>query len=152
MSHAKEGRPELQERRGMSQRSVEIVVGTFEAVNVRDFKAVMAAYADDIVLALHGDLRGLGPEGAVGKEAAGEWFGDWFRTFDRDYRFEVDEAHDWGDRVFIVATHHGRGRASGAPMARRNGWIYTVREEKIVRCDIYTDPESALAAESGQSI
>ena len=131
----------------MSQRNVDIVVGTFEAVNVRDFEAVMDAYADDVVLALHGELRGLGADGAVGKEAVGEWFGDWFRTFDRGYRFEVNEARDWGERVLIVATHHGRGRVSGAPMAQRNGWIYTLRDDKIVRCDVYAEPELALDAE-----
>jgi ketosteroid isomerase-like protein len=131
----------------MSQRNVDIVVGTFESVNARDFKAAMDAYADDVVLALHGDLRGLGADGAVGKEAVGEWFGDWFGTFERDYRFEVDEARDWGDRVFLAATHRGRGRVSGAPMARQNGWVYTVRDDKIVRCDLYADPELAMEAE-----
>ena len=129
----------------MSRENVEIVVGTFENVNVRDFKAVMAAYADDVVLAAHGDLVGLGTESAAGKEAVGEWFGDWFRTFERDYRFEVHEARDWGDRVFIDATHHGRGRASGAPMKGRGGWVSTVRDGLIARIDAYADPGSALA-------
>ena len=128
----------------MSRENVEIVVGTFENVNVRNFPAVMDAYADEIVLSLHGELVALGAEGAAGKEAVGEWFGDWFRTFGRDYRFEVHETRDWGDRVFIDATHHGRGRASGAPMSDRGGWVYTVRDGLIVRVDAYPDPESAL--------
>jgi ketosteroid isomerase-like protein len=132
----------------VSQRNVEIVVGTFENTNARDFAAVMDAYADDMVLVLHGELRALGTEGAVGKEAVGEWFGDWFRTFERDYRFEIHEARDWGDRVFVAATHHGRGRVSGAPMSGRQGWVYTVRDDKIVRCDVYAAPELALEAEA----
>jgi ketosteroid isomerase-like protein len=128
----------------MSRENVEIVVGTFEAVNVRDFPAAMSAYADEVVLVLHHDFVALGSEGAAGKEAVGEWFGDWFRTFDRDYRFEIHEARDWGDRVFVDATHHGRGRASGAPMSGRGGWVYTVRDGQIVRIEAYPDPESAL--------
>ena len=128
----------------MSQRNVDVVVGTFENTNARDFEAVMGAYADDVVLGLHDDLVALGSEGAVGKEAVGEWFGDWMRTFERDYRFEVEEARDLGDRVFVIATHHGRGRLSGAPMRRRAGWVYTVRDGHITRIDVYSDPESAL--------
>src|SRR5262245_44451781 len=130
----------------MSQENVEIVVGQLENTNVRDFKAVMDAYADDVILRLHGWLRSIGPLGVVGKEAVGEWFGDWFRTFDRDYRFEVDDARDLGDRVLIVATHHGRGRASGVPARQQMGYLYTVRDGKVSLVEIWTDQEHALEA------
>jgi ketosteroid isomerase-like protein len=130
----------------MSQENVEIVVGTFENVNKRHFKAVMDAYDDDMVLVIHGESRAVGGPGVVGKEAVGEWFGDWFRTFERDYRFEIEEARDLGDQVLIVATHHGRGRTSGAPIHQRAGWIHTVQGGKIVRCDAYPDREAALEA------
>jgi ketosteroid isomerase-like protein len=128
----------------MSDENVEVVVGLFENTNARDFEAAMDAYADDVVLHLHGEVWGVGGRGAVGKEAVGEWFGDWFSTFDRDYQFEIEQARDWGERVLIIATHHGRGRASGAPINQRTAWIYTVRGGKIVQCDAYSDPATAL--------
>ena len=57
----------------MSQQNVEIVIGQFENTNARDFKAVMEAYADDVILRLHDWLRNIDGEGAVvGKEAVGE--------------------------------------------------------------------------------
>jgi ketosteroid isomerase-like protein len=130
----------------MSQENVEVVIGQFEGVNARDFEAVMDAYADDVVLALHGKLRGLGGEGAVGKKAVGEWFGEWFRTFGRDYRFEIEESRDWGDRVFVVATHRGQGRASGVPVTQRTAYVYTVREGKVRRVEVWRDREEALEA------
>ena len=81
----------------------------------------------------------------------GEWFGEWFQTFDRDYRFEIHETRDLGDgRVYIDATHHGRGRASGAPISQRSGWIYQVQDDRIVRCDAYPDRDAALAALAAQ--
>lgn len=125
---------------------MDVVVGQFENASGRDFKAVMDAYADDVVLAFHGDSRGIGGDGAVGKTAVGEWFAEWFGTFDPDYRIEVEEARDLGDRVLIVATHRGRGRASGAPITQRAGWVYTVRSGKVIRCDVYPDRHQALAA------
>lgn len=130
----------------MSEENVQVVVGLFENTNARDFEAVMDAYADDVVLAVHGAAQGIGGAGAAGRKAVGEWFGDWFSTFDRDYRFEIEETRDWGDRVFLVATHHSRGRASGVPVTQRAAWIYTLRDGKIVRCDAYADREGALEA------
>jgi ketosteroid isomerase-like protein len=130
----------------MSQENVEIVVGQFEAVNARDFPAVMDAYADDVTLVLHADLRGGGGTGATGKHAVGEWFGDWFSTFDRDYRFEIAETRDLGDRVFVVATHHGRGRASGVPVTQQTAYVYTVCEGKVCRVEVWVDRAEALEA------
>jgi ketosteroid isomerase-like protein len=130
----------------MSQGDVDVVVGQFEGVNARDFKAVMDAYADDVTLVLHAELRAGGGKGATGKKAVGEWFGEWFRTFASDYRFEIEESRDCGDRVFIVATHHGRGRASGVPVTQRTAYVYTVRQGRVSRVEAWVDREAALEA------
>ena len=130
----------------MSRENVAIVAALFERTNARDFSAVMDAYADDIVLAHHGDVQAVGGEGAVGKRGVGEWFGDRMQTFDRNYRFEIEELRELGDRVLVVAVHHGRGRASGAEFARRAAWVYTLREGEIVRCDVYDGRAEALEA------
>jgi ketosteroid isomerase-like protein len=131
----------------MSEENVAVVVGVFEAVNRRDFAAVMDAYADDIVLGFHGDVKALAAGGgAVGKKAVGEWFGDWFSQFGSDYRFEIEEPRDLGDRVLLVATHHARGRASGVPVTLRAAWIYALRDSKVVRCDAYSTEAEALEA------
>jgi ketosteroid isomerase-like protein len=130
----------------MSQENVEIVLGAFENTNARDFKAVMDAFTDDVVLALHGKLRGLGGEDAVGKKAVGEWFGEWFKTFGSDYRFEIEESRDCGDRVFIVAKHLGRGRASGVPVTQRTAYVYGLHEGKVSRVEIWGDRDEALEA------
>ena len=130
----------------MSQRNVEVVVGTFEAVNSRDFGAAVDAFAEDVTLVLHGEYRHLGGEGVSGKENVGAWFADWFSQFESDYRFEVEESRDLGDRVLVVATHHGRGRASGVPATTRVAYVFTVLDGKIVRDDIYPSREEALEA------
>ncbi len=130
----------------MSQENVDLVVGLFENVNKRDFRAIMDAYADDMVLVNHGDLRAAGGPGVVGKDAVGAWFGDWFRSFDRDYRFEIEEVRDLDDRVLIVARHQGRGRTSGVPIDQHGAWIYTLRHGRVVRCDLYPNRRAAHEA------
>jgi ketosteroid isomerase-like protein len=103
----------------------------------------MDAYADDVALVVHGGLSG--DETATGKVAVGEWFGDWFRQFGPDCQFEIEESRGSGDLVFVVAAHHGRGRASGTPVAGSSAYIYTVRDGKITRVEMWIDREAAPA-------
>jgi ketosteroid isomerase-like protein len=126
------------------------MVDQFEAANVRDFAAITDGWAEDVTLITHGDLVGLtgvtGCNVVAGKEAVGEWFQDWFRQFARDYRFEIDQVHDLGDRVLVVVTHHARGRTSGAPVTIRSGYLYTAREGKVSRMELWDNSKDALEA------
>ena len=128
----------------MSEENVRVVVKQFEDVNVRDFPAAMDAYADDVTLVFHGD--GLLKPRATGREAVGEWFGDWFRQFGRDYRFDIVEARGAGERVFILATHHGRGRESGVPVEETWAYLYAVRDGRVARVELWNDRDGHEAA------
>ncbi|MBN1529732.1 MAG: nuclear transport factor 2 family protein [Thermoleophilaceae bacterium] len=130
----------------MSQADVDVVLKQYRDTNARDFAAVMDAYADDVELVAHGERFGLLGGRVTGKHAVGEWFGDWFRQFDRGYRFEVEEARDVGGRVLLVATHHGRGRDSGVPVGERWAYAYTLRDEKVVAVEIWADREARATA------
>ena len=129
----------------MSQENVEIVREHFEGVNRRDWAAVIAAYDEEVVLVVH-DL--VAPDAGVfnGREAVGGWFGDWFRAFGKDYRFEVEEARSIGQHVLAVARHHGSGRASGVKVEQITANLYTVRGAKIVRVELYASATEALKA------
>ena len=132
----------------MSRENVEIVVGQFERFNSRDFDAIFDAWTDDVSLVAHGSWALVGPTGreVVGREAVAEAFGDWFRQFGRGYQIEVDELHDLGDRVLVVATDQGRGRTSGVPVAIQASYLYTLRERRISRMEIWDDRDAALEA------
>jgi ketosteroid isomerase-like protein len=129
----------------VSEKDVEVVRGQFKATNERDFERVMALYADDVVLESAGEAV-PNPGTYEGKEAVGRWFGDWFQAFGRDYRFEIDEARELGDLIFIHATHRGTGRASGVEVHGENSYLYRVRDGKIVGIGFYATREEALAA------
>jgi len=129
----------------MSQENIEVVVNQFEGTNARDFAGVMDTWAEDVTLVLHGD-PGPFSNRATGKASVGEWFGDWFRQFGGDYRFEIEESRGTGDRVFLVATHHGRGRHSGVPVELRMAYVYTVREGKVSRVEVWAERDAREAA------
>jgi ketosteroid isomerase-like protein len=129
----------------MSQQNVDVVLDQFAAVNERDFPRAMSHYAEDVVLVVHPDAFPHGGEFA-GREAVGNWFGDWFSTFEPGYRFEIKEARDLGDIVYLDACHRGRGRSSGAEVSGRTGYLYTLRDGKIVRGELFATPADAREA------
>lgn len=120
----------------------------FAATNERDFDRAMDIYADDVVLVV-GPGWGITAGTYEGKAVVGEWFGDWFRQFADDYRFEITEARDLGGGgVLLIAAHGGHGRASGVAVARESGYIYRVVGGKIVRVQMFRTPEEAHEAAS----
>ena len=130
----------------MSQENVEIVRRLNEAVNTRDFTAALDMYAEEAALVVHADPGPLLETTATGKEAVGKWFGDWYREFAHDYQVEIEETRDWGDRVLLIATNHGRGQVGGVPVSHRRAYVFTMREGKVWRVEIWADPEAALEA------
>jgi ketosteroid isomerase-like protein len=130
----------------VSQADVEVVLKQYRDTNARDFAAAMDAYADDVELVPHGERLGVLGGSVKGKQAVGEWFGDWFRQFARDYWFEIHRAGEVDGRVLIDATHHGHGRDSGVPVEERWAYAYTVREGKIAALEIWSEPDARDAA------
>jgi ketosteroid isomerase-like protein len=131
----------------VSEEDVEIIRDQFAAVNERDFERAMGHYADDVVLDVSRDF-GANWGTYEGKEAVGNWFGDWFQVFGRDYRFEILEARPIGEWIFIHASHGGHGRTSGAAVRAETSYLYRVLNGKIVSAEIYGTREAALAAAS----
>ena len=116
----------------------------FEAVNQRDFARAMAHYAEDVELFVDSDAffqRGT----FRGKDAVGRWFGDWFATFEPGYRFEIEESRELGEWVLLVASHRGRGRASGVEVSGRTGYVYGVRDGRVRHVELHPTREAALA-------
>jgi ketosteroid isomerase-like protein len=129
----------------MSQENVEVVLKGLEDANERDFDAGMDALAEDVTLVLHGQVGVLGGT-ASGKAAVREWFRDWFEQFDPDYRMVVEESRDFGGRVFVLVTHHGRGRGSGVQVEHRVAYVCTVREGEVSRLEIWANRDARNTA------
>jgi ketosteroid isomerase-like protein len=57
-----------------------------------------------------------------------------------------DRIIDAGERVLVIQTITGRGRASGVPVEQRGALIWTVRDGLIRLIEVFLDPDEALAA------
>ena len=129
----------------MSREDVQVILDQYTATNERDFERVMSLYADDVELIVREPFLIAGR--FKGRKAVGDWFGDWFATFDRDLSFEVTECRELpnGD-VLLVADNHARGRASGVELEGTVVWVYRVADGRITRVEGYPTREAALEA------
>jgi ketosteroid isomerase-like protein len=128
----------------MSQQNLDVIRDQLAATNERDWKRVMGHYADDVELEVptgirSGTFRGL--------DAVGEWFGDWFRSFDQDAHFEIEEITEVDDDgVLVVTAHQASGRGSGVRVEMTFIWLYRLREGKITRVQGFDSREQAREA------
>lgn len=129
----------------MSQANVEMVRDQFAATNERDFPRAMSHYAEDVELVVHPDAFLQGGTFS-GRHAVGQWFADWFKTFEPGYHFQIEEVRAFGELVLLFATHRGRGRASGAEVHGQTGYVFTVRDGKVARLELYPGRAEALEA------
>ena len=87
-------------------------------------------------------------------EHLGEWRGfdemraallAWMRSWE-DIRVQAERVIDLGDRVLVLSRQSGRGKRSGVPLDTEYGDIFTIRDGKIVRWELYMERADALAA------
>jgi ketosteroid isomerase-like protein len=118
--------------------NVDVVREMLEDYLRGDYEAALPAFAHDVevVTALE---RFHGPAGVV--EEAKRWEEMW-----SDYRFEVENLVDSGDKVVLLYHQVGKGKGSGVEVKERAGWVYTLREGKIARVEMFQDRASALRA------
>ena len=120
------------------KRAVEIVREMLEDYLRGDYEAGLRAFAPDVEVVTSIE-RFHGHAGVV-KEAK-RWDEMW-----SEYRFEVDGLIDAGDRVVLLYHQVGRAKESGIEVEERAGWVYTLREGKIARVQMFQDCEAALRA------
>jgi ketosteroid isomerase-like protein len=80
-----------------------------------------------------------GIEGA--REFMTAWVGAW-----EDWSLEVEELHPAGDKVVAIVRQRGRAKATGLPVDMHFAQVWTFRDGKQVRMEMYATPEDALRA------
>lgn len=128
----------------MSEGNVEIIRRAFQAFNERDVERMLAGWADDVEMRLVGGFADLMGAEFRGHEGVRRWFKEWVENV--DVRVEIEEIHDAGDRVVVIARAVGAGEVSGAPVALRGGQIYTFRDGLVIAVDNYYEASEALEA------
>ena len=123
----------------MATENAELVGRLYERFNARDF-APRDLVADDFEL-YDPDLPGggvfRGPDGLTAY--LHQYIDAW-----EEYRVEVEELREVGDRVLALLRHVGRGKGSGVESELRDAHVWTVRDGLAVRWRTYLDRAEAL--------
>jgi ketosteroid isomerase-like protein len=102
-------------------------------------------------------LRGLGddfewvvpnhPEGAVrhGADSVIEFFREWVETWE-DFELDWETEQGAPDRALAMIHMRGRGRGSGVPAEMRFFQVWTFRDGRAVRMEMYSDLDEARRA------
>ena len=80
-----------------------------------------------------------GPDGA--RSFLTEWLEPW-----EGWELELDALHDAGDRVVAVVRQRARSKASGLPVDMCFAMVWTLRDGRESRMEMYADPAEAIAA------
>ena len=132
----------------MSADDVQTIRRMYEAWIAGDEEAVYAVLDDEILLNPDPEAFWVGVnEEYRGHDGVRRYMTAVYEAFE-DYRPEVEEIRDSGEgRVLTLAIEHGRGRGSGAEVeARRTAHLWTMRDGRAVRLDLFLDRERALEA------
>ena len=125
----------------VGKQNVDVVREMLEDYLRGDYERALPAFAHDVEVITSLEMF-HGHAGVV--EEAKRWEEIW-----SDYRFEVEDLVDSGDRVVLLYHQVGRAKESGVEVEERAAWVYTLREGKITRVEMFQDRETALRAAGG---
>ena len=128
----------------MSEENVVIVREGFNRfLATREFAADLAT--DDFVWDMS-NFHGW-PEQQVyeGPDGAASFFNTWLEAWE-DWELEVESLHDGGDKVVALVNQRGTSKAAGMPVEMSFAMVFTLRDGKQSRMDMYSDRDEALAA------
>ena len=128
----------------MSQENVEIVREAYERF-VATGELVEELATDDFVWDManyHGWPEQQVYEGADGARGfLDAWMGAW-----DDWELEVEALLDAGDKVLALIHQRGTSKAAGMPVEMSLAQVFTLRDGKQTRIELYSDRDEAFAA------
>ncbi len=130
----------------MSRENVESFTRAIEAFNSGDLDAAFREAHTDVVYRLSLPAMFGGEETTIrGFGEYREFYGDLLSAFE-DFRLEISEVHDAGERVVGLGQIRARGRESGAEVSSPIAYVADYRDGKVTRLEDYFDPAEALEA------
>ena len=127
----------------MSQENVEIVKRIVEAWSAGNFDAARNALDPDITWHDPPQQPGvITRHGFAGVEGS---FRNWLSAWD-DYRYELGELTDAGEKVLMIGRQHGRGKGSRVEVSSDLLQVWTLRDGKVVEMRMFMDRAEALQA------
>jgi ketosteroid isomerase-like protein len=81
----------------------------------------------------------------AGVEGARRLLATWVEAWD-DWEFDVDELIEAGEKVVALCVQRARSKVSGVPVEMHLAQVWSVRDGRQSRMDMYNDQNEGLAA------
>jgi ketosteroid isomerase-like protein len=127
----------------MSRTNVEIVRAGYEAWNRGDLEGMFAIIDPEVEWQLPDS--GMNTGTFRGHEGIRELMESYLEAFER-FTIELEQSFEAGDRVVAFVRTFARGRASGIDVETRPAHVWTMRDGKGVRMEVFPERDQALAA------
>jgi ketosteroid isomerase-like protein len=128
----------------VSRERVERVLGLYRLFNEGKFEQALQELPAEIEWVVLEVLPDQGPY--RGREGVRRFWRTWQETFER-FRVEILEVHDLDDQVVVMMRVGGTGRDSGIEVdSPAFPSVWTWRDDKLVRMEMFTDEDSVRAA------
>jgi ketosteroid isomerase-like protein len=125
----------------VSEENLEIVRRLAAAFNARDVEAFVSDLDPEAEIhSIRAQLEGRPYEG---HEGARRMFAD----FEEDWEYvqvEIDDLRDAGDTIVAVGQLRSRGRASRVDLDVAIGFLWRLRNGKVVYARVFSEPSDAL--------
>jgi ketosteroid isomerase-like protein len=129
----------------MSQENVEIVRRVSDALTAGDLDTVFTLVAPEIEWDFSNAETWFEEPIYRGYDGVfaflGMWMGEW-----EDYRFEVEEIIDAGDKTVAIVRDEGTSKGAGIKLERRHAEVWTINNGQVVRIEPFDHREQALEA------
>ena len=113
----------------MSRKDIDLIKEMYVAFHGGDVDRALSYFDQDVVVDARARIDGgIGH----GRDDLSRIIGQWLSTFD-EWREEIEQIRDLGDRVCVVALQGGRGKDSGIETQTRYAIIYEVHGDAITR-------------------
>ena len=86
-------------------------------------------------------LAGVSRDPEVRSRRLREWLSPW-----EDWRCEAEEFIASGDFVVVLTRYTGRGKGSRVEVDTRGAHLWTLRDGRVIRLEVFSSRERALAA------
>ena len=86
-------------------------------------------------------LAGVYTDPAERNDRVREWLSPW-----EDWRCEAEDFVAHGDHVVALCRYRGRGKGSGVTIDTEGAHVWTMRDGKVIRLEVFADRARALAS------
>ncbi len=133
----------------MSTRNVEIVQRGIDAFNERGVEGIIPLVDPEFEATTPPDLASE-PDTYRGHDGVRRWFDSFDEVMD-EIRWDAHGFQRVGDRVVVEFTPRARGKTTGLAFGQDAVMVWTLRDGKAIRVELFQALDEALAAAGGEA-